>query len=41
MLKEELKPTICSKHRGTVTDGVVFHHDNAQPCMAAATLGTI
>jgi hypothetical protein len=28
-LEEELKPTICSEHRGMLTNGAVLHHDNA------------
>jgi hypothetical protein len=28
MLEEELKPTICSKRRGVLINGVVLHHDN-------------
>jgi hypothetical protein len=41
MLEEELKPTVCSKHRGMLTNGVVLHHDNAQPLIVAATIETI
>jgi hypothetical protein len=41
MLKEKVKPTICSKHRGMLTNGVVLHHNKAQPHMAAATIETI
>jgi hypothetical protein len=29
VLGEELKPTIHSKYRGMLTNGVVLHHDNA------------
>jgi hypothetical protein len=29
MLVEELKPVICSKHKGLLTNGVVLHHDSA------------
>jgi len=29
MLEEELKPAICSEHRVMLTNGVLFHHDNA------------
>jgi hypothetical protein len=36
-----MKPTICSKHKGMLTNGVVSHHDNAQPHMTATTNGKI
>jgi hypothetical protein len=40
MLQEEFKPTIHSKCRGILTDGIVLHHDNTQPHMAAVTIET-
>jgi hypothetical protein len=36
MLEEELKPTICSKRRGVLINGVVLHHDNTWPHVAVA-----
>jgi hypothetical protein len=41
MLEEVSIPTICSKHRGMLTKGVILHHDNSQPHMAAVTTETI
>jgi histone-lysine N-methyltransferase SETMAR len=41
MLQEELKPTTRSKRRGFMTNGVVLHHNNAQPHTAAATVEMI
>jgi len=38
MLEEELKPTICRKHRVVLTNGVVLHHDNARPHIAVVTI---
>jgi DNA-binding transcriptional regulator/RsmH inhibitor MraZ len=41
MLEEDAKPTISSKHRGVLANGVVLHLDNAQPHAEAVTIGTI
>jgi hypothetical protein len=37
MLADELKPAIHGKRRGTLSKGVVLHHDNAWPHTAATT----
>jgi hypothetical protein len=37
-LEEELKPTIHSKCRGMLTNGVFLHHNIAQPHMVAAAI---
>jgi hypothetical protein len=41
MFEEELKPVIHSKCRGVLANGVVLHHDNTQPHMAAVTIEMI
>jgi hypothetical protein len=41
MLEAELKLIICSKHKGMLTNGVVLHHDNNRPHMAAATVKVV
>jgi hypothetical protein len=38
MLVEELKPAMCSKCRGMLTNVVILHHDNALTHTTAATL---
>jgi hypothetical protein len=37
---KELKPNICSKYRGMLTDGIVLQYDNARPHIALATVTT-
>jgi hypothetical protein len=40
MLKDDVKPIICSKCREMLTNGIVLFHDNTQSCMAAVTAET-
>ena len=41
MLRNELRPTICSKRRGRLTHGFLLLHDNACPHTAHLTINTI
>jgi hypothetical protein len=41
MLRNELRPTVHSKQRGRLSQGVVLLHDNACPHMAHLTINTI
>jgi hypothetical protein len=38
LMLEELKPAICSKCKGMLTNEVVLCRDNAQPHVATVTL---
>jgi len=40
MLRNELRPAIRSKRRGSLTQGVLLLHDNARPHMAQLTINT-
>ena len=41
MLRNELRPAIRSKRRGSLTQGVLLLHDNARPHTAHLTINTI
>ena len=41
MLRNELRPAIRSKRRGSLTQGVLLLHDNARPHTAHFTINTI
>ena len=41
MLRNELRPTILSKRRGMLTQGVLLLHDNSRPHTAHLTIKTI
>ena len=41
MLRNELRPSIRSKRRGRLTQGVLLLHDNARPHTARLTINTI
>jgi hypothetical protein len=41
MLCNKLKPTIQSKHKGRLSEGVLMLHDNAHPHMTAAVVQII
>ena len=40
-LQEKLHPSICLRHRGMLSKGVVLQHDNARVHTAAVTSSTI
>jgi hypothetical protein len=41
MLRNELKPAICTKRRGRLSQGVVLLHDNVHPHTEAHTINTL
>jgi hypothetical protein len=41
MLQRGLKPAICSKRRGRLSEGILLLHDNALPHTVARTLETL
>jgi hypothetical protein len=41
MLTNELRPAICTKRRGGLSQGVVLLHDNSRPHTAAHTISTL